>query len=334
MIRSFVLLVLAAGAPLPFFAEADAPPQFRFQTRVVADPQYPFALRLNHAFGRMDVVQQTEPQYPGDAINAGLEGDVMVAVVVGVDGHVLGARPVAGNPALVRAAVDAVKEWIYQPMVRGGEAVKVEDVLTIRFRLPPGQARSGAAIGGVSGISFAQPNVSRTNIPRQSNPLTGPVLLSKTDPGYPFGERAAGVNGTVRLNLTIGTDGLAKNVRVVQSLDPELDRNAVAAVSKWRFAPARQDGVAVEIAASAEVDFQQEGPGPSLSAFAAQSNESAHTVKRQMEVASNGDSMIFHVLRSAGFGFDEQAIEAVKRWLRQGDPVGSGHRAVIQVEFH
>jgi TonB family protein len=139
----------------------------------------------------------------------------------------------------------------------------------------------------------------------------------------------------VGLNLTIRADGLAKDVQVWQSLDPVLDRNAVAAVSQWRFAPARQDGAAVETTVSAEIYFQQEGPGPSLSEFAAQADDqSARIVTLQVEVAANGSAMSLHVLRSVGFGFDERAIEAAKQWLEQGDAVGAEHDAVIQVEFN
>jgi TonB family protein len=335
MSRSFVLLALVAGVPLPLFAAADAQPQFRFQARVVADAQYPFALRLNGAIGRMDVLQQTAPQYPIEAMNAGIEGDVTVAIVVGVDGRVLGARPVAGNPVLAPAAVGAVKQWIYQPVVRGGEAMEVEGVVTVPFRLPAGLAKADAMPGVVKRISFSHPNMAPAGTPHQPIRLTGPVLLSKTEPNYPFAERAAVVNGIVGLTLTIGADGLAKDVQVAQSLDPVLDRNALAALSQWRFAPARQDGVPVEITVSAEIYFQQEGPGPSLSAFTAQSDDqSASTVTLQVEMPPNGTVMRFHVLRSVGFGFDERAIEAAKQWLEQGDAVGAGREAVIQVEFN
>jgi TonB family protein len=335
MRRSQVVLVLVAGGSLPLFATADTPSQFKFQSRVVANAQYPFALRLNNATGRMEALQQTVPQYPQEAANAGIEGDVTIAVVVGVDGRVLGARPVSGHPLLTPAAVAAVKQWIYRPMVRGSEAMEVQGLVTVPFRLAPGQAKSEAASGAVKRISFSHANMAPPSAPNPGIRLTAPVLLSKAEPDYPLAERAAGVTGTVGLSLTIGANGQAKDVVVRQSVDPVLDRNALAAVSKWRFAPARQDGAAVETTVNVDIHFEQDGPDPSPAVYAAQAEErSAGIVTLQAEIGANGSAIKFHVLRSLGFGFDERAIEAAKQWLAQGDWAAAGYDGLIQVEFN
>lgn len=49
--------------------------------------------------------------------------------------------------------------------------------------------------------------------------------------------------------MVIGTDGKAHDVKVVKSLEPTLDANAIEAVKTWKFAPATKDGrpVAVEM---------------------------------------------------------------------------------------
>jgi TonB family protein len=54
----------------------------------------------------------------------------------------------------------------------------------------------------------------------------------------------------------IGTDGQVQHVKVVTSLEPTLDANAVEAVKKWKFAPAKKDGRPVAISMNLEIDFK------------------------------------------------------------------------------
>jgi protein TonB len=55
--------------------------------------------------------------------------------------------------------------------------------------------------------------------------------------------------------LTIGTDGLPKDVRVIKSLGMGLDEKAVEAVRQWKFEPAMKDGQPVALELAVEVDF-------------------------------------------------------------------------------
>jgi len=48
--------------------------------------------------------------------------------------------------------------------------------------------------------------------------------------------------GTVVLLVTVGTDGLVRDVSVAQTAGPALDAAAVAAVMRWKFRPALRDG--------------------------------------------------------------------------------------------
>jgi hypothetical protein len=51
------------------------------------------------------------------------------------DGSVCRADSVSGSPALVPAAIEAVKQWKYQPYLMGGEQIEVETSVAISFRL-------------------------------------------------------------------------------------------------------------------------------------------------------------------------------------------------------
>ena len=68
--------------------------------------------------------------------------------------------------------------------------------------------------------------------------------------------RAAKYQGTVTLYIEVGPDGLAHNVRVLNSLGMGLDEKAIDAVSQWQFRPGMKNGAPVTVAASIEVNFR------------------------------------------------------------------------------
>ena len=63
------------------------------------------------------VVDQVQPTYPALAKQAGISGTVTVFLEVGSDGSVVDARAERGNPILVKAAIEAARQWRYAPFV-------------------------------------------------------------------------------------------------------------------------------------------------------------------------------------------------------------------------
>jgi len=57
----------------------------------------------------------------------------VMKITIDKDGSVYKAEGVSGPPELVPAAVEAVKQWKYQPYVLNGEAVEVETTAEITF---------------------------------------------------------------------------------------------------------------------------------------------------------------------------------------------------------
>jgi protein TonB len=59
--------------------------------------------------------------------------------------------------------------------------------------------------------------------------------------------RRANVQGTIELEITVGSDGLVRDAMVVKSLDTlyGMDESAIATVSRWVFEPAKLDGKTV-----------------------------------------------------------------------------------------
>jgi protein TonB len=86
--------------------------------------------------------------------------------------------------------------------------------------------------------------------------VTPPKVLQKSDPDYTQEAKAAGIQGPVVLTVTVGDDGVARDIQVKKSLDPGLDANAVSSVQTWKFQPASKDGQAVRVIATIEVNFK------------------------------------------------------------------------------
>jgi len=57
------------------------------------------------------------------------------------------------------------------------------------------------------------------------------------------------------LDVVLLEDGRPKIVRILQSLDPELDESAVRQFEQWRFSPAMKNGRPVKVRMNAEVRF-------------------------------------------------------------------------------
>jgi protein TonB len=85
--------------------------------------------------------------------------------------------------------------------------------------------------------------------------ITAPTIKRHVAPVYPAEARRRGISGTVLLDIEILADGLIGDINVAASPHPEFIAPAIACVRKWRFNPARKDGVPVAVTAKAEVAF-------------------------------------------------------------------------------
>jgi TonB family protein len=76
-----------------------------------------------------------QPVYPETARIAHIQGDVVLRAIIDKNGNVAEARVVSGHPLLINAAMDAVKQWVYQPFVFNGKPVAVDTVITVKFHM-------------------------------------------------------------------------------------------------------------------------------------------------------------------------------------------------------
>lgn len=92
----------------------------------------------------------------------------------------------------------------------------------------------------------------------ENNGVTqGPSVLSSVEPVYPESARSAGVEGSVLVGITIGTDGSVENAWIASSSgSSDLDQAALQAAYGYHFAPAYQNGVAIECNVNLPITFQ------------------------------------------------------------------------------
>ena len=85
--------------------------------------------------------------------------------------------------------------------------------------------------------------------------ITPPRIVHQVIPEYQ-GKKGVGVKGSVSIALVITSKGLVDHPRVVQGLDPDIDKSAVEAIKQWRFSPAQKDKKPVAVKVTVEVQFR------------------------------------------------------------------------------
>jgi len=97
----------------------------------------PQRIRVGGNVQATKLVSMVKPVYPPNAEAAGIEGTVLLRAVISTGGDLLGVS-VANTSVdleLANAAMDAVKQWHYQPTLLNGAPVEVVTTIAVTFRL-------------------------------------------------------------------------------------------------------------------------------------------------------------------------------------------------------
>jgi TonB family protein len=81
------------------------------------------------------LTNRVQPVYPQEAKDQKIQGTVKLYVIIGTDGSVHQIQVVSGHSMLVQAAIDAVRQWRYQPILLNGQPVEVDTQINVVFSL-------------------------------------------------------------------------------------------------------------------------------------------------------------------------------------------------------
>jgi len=190
---------------------------------------------------RVDPVVRREP-------GMRIQGTVVLKAVIGKTGNIENLQMVSGHPMLVPAAIDAVKQWKYQPYEVNGIPVRVETTIRVEF---------GDRSRTEDDASAAAPESSQSpGAPLQIvNQMLEGHILRKVPPVYPPLARQARIQGTMTLRVIINKLGDVRDVQLLSG-HPMLAPAAIEAVKQWKYAPYELNGEAVEVETDVQVNFR------------------------------------------------------------------------------
>ncbi len=115
----------------PALGAQNAPPA---PAPVNAAPK-PALLRVSNGVQAAKLLNQPKPLYPPLAKAARVSGTVRLQAIIGRDGAIRNLQLIGGPPLLVKAALEAVSRWTYQPTLLSGEPVEVFTEIDVNFTL-------------------------------------------------------------------------------------------------------------------------------------------------------------------------------------------------------
>jgi protein TonB len=81
------------------------------------------------------IVNRVQPVYPPLARQTRISGTVRLHAIIGKNGTIESLEVMSGHPLLQQAALDAVRQWRYQPTLLNGEPVDVDTTIDVIFSL-------------------------------------------------------------------------------------------------------------------------------------------------------------------------------------------------------
>jgi len=92
-------------------------------------------VRIGGSMKTPRLARRVEPEYPDVAQRAAIEGIVILEATVGEDGRVDGVKVLRSQSLLEQAAIAAVKQWQYEPLIWNGRPTPFVLTVTLSFNL-------------------------------------------------------------------------------------------------------------------------------------------------------------------------------------------------------
>jgi protein TonB len=124
------------GAPFTGTITPAPPPPAHPDPPRAADPKPQIIrVKVGGVVRPPQIIREVRPAYPPLARQARISGTVKLEAVIATDGSVQALKVTGGHPLLAPAAVEAVRQWRYQPTTLNGDPVEVTLVIDVHFTL-------------------------------------------------------------------------------------------------------------------------------------------------------------------------------------------------------
>ena len=199
-------------------------------------------------------------KYPAEAQEKGIQGRVIVQMVVEKDGTITHAKVVRGvDPLLDTEALRVVNsspKW--KPGKQNGEAVRVKYTLPIMFRLG-GDSSDSKTAEAPKEAKVDENGIHQVceEMPEFPGGMRECMNWLGKNINYPEDCKKAGIQGRVIIQFVVDKDGSIKSPKVARSVHPSLDAEALRVISsspKWK--PGKQKGEAVKVKYTIPVLFK------------------------------------------------------------------------------
>lgn len=209
----------------------------------------------------------------GSIAGSPTKGGGKLPAAISISGGIPRANTASAHPGTFRPALGLTPFSRTQAQSLQPAAPARIDVANINPSLPPETVFSGRRVytmdismpnvTSASGswiLNFAELDTGDDTPMHRMGVLSGPEPLIKVDPKYPPDMISEHVQGEVVLYAIIRKNGTVDSIRVMRSLEPELDRDAASALAQWKFRPGTRAGVPVDIEAVVHIPFNYANP--------------------------------------------------------------------------
>jgi protein TonB len=104
-------------------------------TSTASDNKVQEPIKVSGNIQNSTLIRPIEPIYPEMAKRNHVSGYVTLLISIDEAGNVAGIKVLRGDPALIDAAVAAVREWKYSPMLMDGSPVRAMGTVNVAFNL-------------------------------------------------------------------------------------------------------------------------------------------------------------------------------------------------------
>jgi protein TonB len=98
-------------------------------------PKQTGPLRVGGNVQAARIINRVQPVYPPLARQTRISGTVRLHAIIGKDGTIQQLEVMSGHPLLQQSALDAVRQWRYQPTLLNGDPVEVDTTIDVIFSL-------------------------------------------------------------------------------------------------------------------------------------------------------------------------------------------------------